>query len=247
LVAAVDEVVAPAVPPGWVERDLRRLAAAVSAGAVLGFVISGWGSRLAMMLLAELNPRASGLISDDGFRIGQFGVRETTGLLVLTTALSVVGALAFVAVRHLRFGPSWFRTTSMVVGPAVVVGAALVHTDGVDFTLLQPAWLAITLFVALPGLFAWALVTLGDRWMADGSWFLTGSRWRLVTLAPLALVVPAFPLLLAVAAADVAYRTRPWVRAAVGHPAAAWAARLALTALFTVALVDLVRDTLTLT
>jgi hypothetical protein len=61
-VAAVDEVVAPAVQPGWVERDLRRLAAAVSAGAVLGFVISGWGSRLAMMLLAKLNhqrPRSS--------------------------------------------------------------------------------------------------------------------------------------------------------------------------------------------
>jgi hypothetical protein len=246
-VGAEGEVVGTAVQPGWVERDLRRLAAAVSAGALLGFVISGWGSRLAMMLLAALNPATTGTISDDGFRIGQFGVRETAGLLLVTTALTVVGALVFVAVRHLRFGPRWFRTTSMVLGPAVVIGAMLVHTGGVDFTLLRPAWLAIALFVALPGLCAWALITLGDRWMADGSWFMTGSRWRLLTLAPLVLAVPAFPILLAVVAADVAYRTQPRVRSAVANPGAAWAARFALAALFAVALANLVRDTLTLT
>ena len=40
----------------WVVRDLRQLAAVGTAGFVVGFVVNGWGGRLAMMLLARLNP-----------------------------------------------------------------------------------------------------------------------------------------------------------------------------------------------
>ena len=71
--------------------------------------------------------------------------------------------------QPLRFGPAWFRTASMTVGPAVVVGSLLVHTDGVDFRILHPVWLAVALFVALPGLFAYAMVAVGDRWLREDS------------------------------------------------------------------------------
>ena len=37
------------------------------AGALLGLLVGGVGSRLAMLLLARLNPEATGVISDDGF------------------------------------------------------------------------------------------------------------------------------------------------------------------------------------
>lgn len=57
---------------GAAELALRRLAAITVAGAVLGVLVGGVGGRLAMVLLAALNPRATGVTSDDGFTIGQF-------------------------------------------------------------------------------------------------------------------------------------------------------------------------------
>lgn len=49
-------------------------------------------------------------------------------------------------------GPRWFQILSIGLGPAVVVGGVLVHVPGgVDFTVLQPVWLSIVLFMAFPG------------------------------------------------------------------------------------------------
>lgn len=226
----------------WVVTDLRRLAAVASAGLLLGFLVNGWGSRLAMMLLARLNPDETGVVSDDGFTIGRFDPAATANLLLFATAVGVLGALIFLALRGLRLGPRWFGTLSMSVGAAVVVGSQLVHTDGIDFRLLEPVWLAIALFVALPGVFVWAMVRLGDRWLRDDSWFMTGSRWRLLSLAPLALAAPVAPLLLVGAAARLAYQLLPSIRPLVCHPWTRGAARLALAGVFVAALVDLVSD-----
>lgn len=239
---------APAAPPTGlttqaVVTDLRRVSAAVTAGVVAGFVVAGWGSRLAMMLLARLNPQVTGRISDDGFRIGQFRLADTLGLVILGTIIGAVGGLFFLALRPLRFGPTWFRTTSMVVGPAVVVGAILVNTDGIDFTLLEPSWLPIALFVALPGLYAYAVMRLADRWLEDGSPFMTSRRAWLAGFLPL---IPAFPVFGMVAtglAARVAYLgSSGRMHAVLGGRAVAIAARWVVTAIFAVALVKLVRD-----
>jgi hypothetical protein len=121
----------------WLIRDLRKVAAAGMAGLLLGFLVGGWGSRLAMMLLARLNPTATGVVSDDGFLMGRFDLADTMNLVLFGTAVGVLGGLVFLVVRQLRFGPEWFRTASMVVGPAVVIGSMLIHTDGVDFRILS--------------------------------------------------------------------------------------------------------------
>src|SRR5688500_2198501 len=112
-----------------------------------------------MMLLARLNPEVSGITSDDGFTIGQFTLSDTAGLLVLATFIGVFGAGVYVVVRPLMIGPRWFQVLSVAGGAGVVAGAVIVHTDGVDFRLLDPAWLAIALFVAIPGTYA-GLLTL---------------------------------------------------------------------------------------
>jgi hypothetical protein len=231
-------------PEHWTIRELRKVAAAASAGLVVGFVVNGVGSRLAMLVLARLNPDTTGLISDDGFRIGQF-TDATLGLLLFTTAVGVLGGVLYLAVRSLRIGPAWFQRTSIAVGSAVVVGAMLVHTDGIDFRVLDPVWLAIAMFVALPGLYALGVSLLADRWLADGSWFLTGSRWRLVTLTPLVLTAPAAPLVALLAVGYLAARTRP-VRRMLDTGWPAQIARVALAVIFAVALGDLIRDTATL-
>jgi hypothetical protein len=231
---------------GWFDDDLRKVAAAATAGAVAGVVINGLGSRLAMRLLARLNPQATGRVSDDGFVMGRFVLGDTLNLLLLGTAFGVLGGLIFLAVRQLRFGPPWFRTASITIGPAVVVGAMLVHTDGIDFHLLQPAWLAIALFVALPGLFAYTVSRLTDRWSAEGSWFRVGSRWRLAALTPLVLVLPLAPLLAVAATARVVYRSVPRLQTAEVRRGLDLVARAALIGVFLLGAVDLTRDVLVL-
>ena len=78
----------------------------------------------------------------------------------------------------------------------------LVHSDGVDFRLLKPLWLAIGLFVALPALFAVAIGIGVDRVASADSWTKVGRRrWALPLVliagfpAVLVIAVPAFLVL----------------------------------------------------
>ena len=88
-------------------------------------------------------------------------------LLVITTVIGIIGGLVFLALRGLRFGPDWFRVLSMPVGATIVVGSMLVHSDGVDFTLLQPAGLAVAMTLSVPFLFTLMLVEIADRWLGE--------------------------------------------------------------------------------
>ena len=227
---------------GWAVRDLRKVAAAATAGLVVGFVVNGIGSRLAMMLLARLNPDATGRLSDDGFTMGRFNLDATLGLILFTTGAGVVGGLIYLAVRELRAGPRWFQTLALTAGPGVVIGAMLVRTDGVDFTILEPVALAIALFVALPALFAFAVSRVADRWLRPDSWFLTGSRRRLAALAALVPAIPALPIVGVGVVARVVYRLWPALQTARTVHTFRWIGRFGLAALFALALVDLVND-----
>jgi hypothetical protein len=146
----------------------RRAGLGVAAGALAGVVVGGVGGRLFMSLLAALNPQAAGVTSDDGFTMGQVTLSGTVNLLVVTTVLGAVGGLVWVAVRGLRFGPGWWRRVSMPLGVGLVAGASMVHSEGVDFTLLEPAVLAVMLTLAVPVLAAVVVTELGDRWIGTG-------------------------------------------------------------------------------
>jgi hypothetical protein len=222
----------------------RRMGAMTAVGALLGLLIGGVGGRLAMMLLARLNPEATGLTSDDGFTMGQFTVSDTVNLLLLGTLLGVVGAGVYALLRGLRIGPRWIQVLSIGAGPAVVVGAMIVHTDGVDFRLLEPTWLAIGLFVAIPGAYAALLTVLAERALRPGSWWERAPLW--LAVAPLILWIgPAAPLLVILAAGWAAREALRRSRAGavvLDHPALGWSARLGLAAIFTVGILDLAKD-----
>lgn len=219
---------------------LRSLSAVTAAAAVLGALIGGVAGRLAMMLLAALNPGATGVRSDDGFVIGRFTAGGTLNLLVIGTLIGVLGGGVWIALRPLTIGPGWFRTTSVSVGAAVVVGSMIVHPDGVDFALLRPKPLAVGLFLAIPGLFAALLPVLARRF--------TGPVARArpaPALVPLALWIPLAPVFALLAAGWFigAYaRRRPRLWSALTHPATAWAARAGLAVIVVLALLDLIRD-----
>lgn len=143
----------------------RRVGVLLAAGALAGLLVGGVGGRLAMGLLFRLNTSTDGLTSDDGFEIGRFTLQGTLNLLLVGTLLGVVGAVIYALLRHLMIGPRWFQLVSIGLGPAIVVGDMLVHTDGVDFLVLDPLWLAVALFVLIPGLYAVTLSLLAERWL----------------------------------------------------------------------------------
>ena len=67
------------------------------------------------------------------------------------------------------------------------------HVDGVDFTTLEPAWLAIAMFVLIPGVYAALLTVVAEQWLAPGGGFMTAPAW--LALAPLVLWTPLLPFL----------------------------------------------------
>jgi hypothetical protein len=218
----------------------RTLAVVTLVGAASGAVVVGVLGRLAMLLLAVLNPEVAGVTSDDGFTIGQFTLAGSLQLLLSGVQLGVLGAWFYLVLRGLMVGPGWFRLLSISVGPAVVVGAMLVHTDGVDFTLLEPVGLAVGLFLALPGIYA-ALLHLGaeralasERALPRPALVVGLLPWLL--LAPLTLVLGVGFLVLR------ALRRHPRGRAALGSSWPGWVLRGALSVVFVASVADLVRD-----
>ena len=225
----------------------ERLWVLVVAGVSTGVVVAGVGSRLAMFVLRLTSPeRVRGLTSDDGFEIGRFTVSGTYNLLVLGAAVGVIGAAAYRAVSPWLLGPVWLRRCTVAAASGVVVGSMLVHDDGIDFHVLQPRWLAIGLFVALPAVFGAAMAVVVDRLAAGGR----PAGWR-GWLVPVLLVV-AFPLvipivLIAALVLAVWVPARRELTAAGGVPrAASLVIRSAWAIVALLGLVAFVRDVLAL-
>src|SRR3990172_110315 len=109
---------------------LRTLAAATAVGILLGAVIGGLGSRLAMRLLfLTSDPAMQGVLTDDGFPIGEITFAGTANLILSVTGFGVIGAFVYLAVRRFLIGPQWLRLLGCGLAAGVVVGAGLVHAD----------------------------------------------------------------------------------------------------------------------
>ncbi|MEO6398913.1 MAG: hypothetical protein ABIP13_10640 [Tepidiformaceae bacterium] len=161
--------VAPILPS--VREDVGTIAYWVSIGAAAGglggLVVGGIGGRLAMFVLRlTSNDSVRGLESDDGFTIGRFDLLSTMSLLFVTMFLGVLFGLFVVLGRP--FLPKRWMPAAWGLAGATVGGAALIHKDGVDFTLVGPASLAVALFIAIPcagaALIAWLVGQLPRYW-----------------------------------------------------------------------------------
>jgi hypothetical protein len=225
---------------------VRLLSATIIIGIATGAVIGGLGGRLAMrILLLTSDDAVKGLTSDDGFEIGRFTLGDTAGLVVVTSVIGVIAALLFLVAWPFvsRFGRTTVPMMAALYG--VVGGALMVHTDGVDFTALEPATLAIALFVAICAGFGAAVAHLVGRAAAVDGW-PQARRWWLLG-PPLLLLL--FPPLLVVAVVATATNHAD----AVASPddgrwrAVRIGALLVMLALLVVGAVDLARDTATLT
>ena len=172
----------------------------VVAGVAAGAVVVGVGSRLAMLALRLTSPsRVRGVTSDDGFTIGEVTVAGTYNLLAIGASVGVIAAFAYLMVAPRLIGPSWFRRSTTAVAAGAVVGSMLIHSDGVDFTLLEPTWFAIALFVALPATFGAVIGAAVDMVARPESWSARGRRRIVVpvlltVLFPFSLLVLPFVL-----------------------------------------------------
>jgi len=224
------------------------LAAVTAAGGLLGVIIGGVGGRLAMFVLAAVNPEAAGVESDDGFVMGRFTMSGTLNLLLLGVFAGVLGGGIYYVLRGLMIGPRWFGILSMSGGAAVVVGSMLVHSDGVDFTLLSPTYVPIAMFVAIPGFFVVILTLVAEPLLGPEAWFMRAPRP--VAFAPLLLWIPLAPLLAAIVVGWVigaCLRQFESFQELLARPLLPWMARLALTVFFVERFLALTRDVTVLT
>ncbi len=176
----------------------RVLGRAALAGGLGGLVVGGIFGRVFMFVLSALNSEDDGIITDDGFPMGRFTVGGTLNLISFTVAIGVIGGLLVLALRGLRFGPAWFRVVSMPLGATIVVGSLMVHSDGVDFTVLQPWWLGVGFTLAVPLLYTILVVALVDRWVGDRPTF-----WTRLPVAVPRIARAAFTALIALALVDL--------------------------------------------
>ena len=170
---------------------MRRIALGTAAGALVGLVVGGVWGRTFMAILAGLNAEDHGLSTDDGFTMGRLTLSGTLNLALVAVIAGAIGGLVFLALRGLRFGPGWFRTASLALGATIVVGSLLVHSDGVDFTRLEPVALGVALTLSMPLLFALGVSWLGDHWLGDGPTYWQRLPSAIPWVARVALVVLA--------------------------------------------------------
>jgi hypothetical protein len=72
-------------------------------------------------------------------------------LLVLTSILGGMAGFGVGIIRMVTSGPTWAVAIGVSLAAAAYGGAGIVHTDGVDFRLLEPLSLTVGLFVLIPG------------------------------------------------------------------------------------------------
>jgi hypothetical protein len=158
----------PDRPAGWGAAILASAGICSLAGTLAGVVWGGIGGRLAMRLLfLTSDERVRGVVTDSGFEIGTISLG--TVFLVLFSAIGggFLGAFGG-PLRMVTAGPTWLVALGAGIANAAFLGALLVAPDGVDFNVLDPLWLAVTLFVLLPGSWAATVVVLADRLARPG-------------------------------------------------------------------------------
>lgn len=135
----------------------------ILAGGISGLVWGGVGGRIAMRLvLLTSDDHVRGLTSDDGFEIGTVSV-ATIFLLILTTILGGFAGFVYGLIRMVTAGPTWALAAGTAIAAAALGGGALVHSDGIDFRVLEPLWLTVGLFVLIPGLWGVTIVVVSER------------------------------------------------------------------------------------
>jgi len=160
----------------------RLVLAGGLAGALAGFLWGGVGGRIAMRIVfLTSNSPVDGLQSDDGFEIGRLST-ETFFLVTATTFIGAfLGPIAALLRKAMR-NRTAVAASAFAVASGALVGSVIVHSDGIDFRLLDPLPLTVGLFVLIPAAAGATGVMLVD-------WFMRPVGWITRIPGPLAVVL----------------------------------------------------------
>lgn len=223
---------------------VRPVAVAATAGLATGALVGGLGGRLAMLVLRlTSDPALHGVKTDDGFTIGIVS-GATLFLVAFTAFLGVLAGLAYLLAR--TWLPARSRPIVSAILAALIGGSQVIRPGGIDFTLLDPPWLAIVLFILIPAAFGVFLAKLVERWLRDPTAFdgppsiVAGA---VLPVLPFAFLGMRGLLLVIAIVLALAVRMRaPAVGRLFASRATAWIARAALAALGLAAGAALVSD-----
>lgn len=150
--------------------------------------------------------------TDFGATVGEITLGGTIFLLILGGVLGMIGGIGYLVVRRVLPGRGWVRGAVFGLLLLALVGRLLVDPHNVDFILLSPEALAVTMFAALPLLYGVALVPLAERLEPSIA------NVRQPALLIVAVVVGLIPLmlfgllgLLVIAGCALAWSARKWV------------------------------------
>ena len=234
----------------WERSTIVEIRATMLAGIWLGALVGGVGGRVAMLVLRLLSPGSvNGVVSDDGFVIGQVTLGGTYSLVAFAGLFGLLGACAYRWVEHWLLGPGWLRQLTSALGAGAVVGSMLVHTDGVDFQLLRPLWLAVAFFVVIPAVFGFFIGPFEKALARPDAWVNRGRRGWVVPIVTI-LAAPPIVIVVALVAAlrwvAAAARQTPAPVPVRDNPVFGFLVRGAWLSVAVIGLVTLVSDTRTI-
>jgi hypothetical protein len=223
--------------------SLRRARAGIVGGFLAGALVGGVGGRIAMLVLRLAStPNVIGVKSDDGFVIGQI-TTDTLFLLVLTGVLGATGGIAYLVARN-WIPPRWRPWVGGLTAGAIG-GAAVIDPIGLDFTVLEPLPLAVTMFVVIPAGYGVLLSVFVERRLGSDR-FVTGpALWIPCAVFGVAigLTGPIGVLILAVTAAGwMLHRRVPALRTVWAAAPVVWLGRAILAWVTGVSLLQLARE-----
>jgi hypothetical protein len=189
---------------GWefVASFVRTVSGGVAAGMIAGLLVGGVGGRLVMRILALTSAsQATGLLTENGNRVGEITLGGTVALLIFGGLfLGAAGGIAYLALRRWLRGPPWLKGLEFGLFLLAVAGPLVLEPENQDFFRLRPRPLAVGMFAALFPLYGLAVAPLAERLMRSFPSLLP-PRPALVAYLPL---IPgflvAFPLTIGVAA-----------------------------------------------
>jgi hypothetical protein len=222
---------------GW------RMTVGLGAGALAGFVIGGGVGRLFMFVLRLTSPDVlMGLESDDGFVIGQFTAVDTLTLMLLTATLGGFAGVGYAAIRPIL--PRRIRVAAWTLLAATAGGATIVHTDGVDFALLRPLWLAADGIILVLALGSFVTALLVEQWSVLEPGPRARSTWGIGALGLLgapAILGAVIATLALTALSEIAGHLSPNARLAAVR-AITVIAMVAMGVMMVLGVIDLARD-----
>ncbi len=145
-------------------RLVKMVAVGLLSGFVAGIVAGGIGSRIAMRILAALNPSTGGVMTENGNVSGQITIAGTFDLIAFAAIFpGLFGGLLYVLFRHWIPGSGVRKGLAFGLVLFLIGGALLFNGDSADFGIFGPKALGVALFALLFPLYGMVVSLVAER------------------------------------------------------------------------------------